>query len=421
MLVCSANWLLPDGSLSCSPTASDVAAFVRALATLAGRAGFRRDGRYRPVDRVDLVLAGDMLDTLSSTRWLGPLRPWQATAAATRLQTEIAAESLRRGRRTIASLRRLARQGVFVPDATPLARPAGDRRRIVPVRIVSLAGDHDGCLPQAEQGDPALASWPPATCTRWGDDGTVLISHGHRFDPATACSASAAPRPPTVHESLAIDLVVAFVRQVRETQSFTGTRVLARALAQAEPLEIPAAIASWLRHRHIGMGSLIEVRSLWQRAVRGWQRQARRDPPAVRDQGVDLTDRLAGWLDAYVPGNPPPPAPADLMAALTPDAVSIRDVVREAGVATAVFGHFASHGVANAASSDEASILGLRERRPCLPGHNLPWAAVFEQGEHVGSRHATSAAGADDHAPGFSPAVIGGVSPSDVVDALRAA
>lgn len=421
MLVCSANWLLPDGSLSRPPAASTVAAFMREIAALAGRAGFRRDGRYQPVDRVDLVLAGDMLDTIASTRWLGALRPWHATVAATRLQADIVAASLRRGRRTIASLRRLARQGISVPDATPLARPASDRRRVVPVRMVILAGDRDRWLPPAEHADPALASWPPATCTRWGDDGTVLISHGHRFDPATASSDSGEPRPPTVRESLAIDLAAAFVWQVREACSFAGTHALARACAEADPLAIPTAIASWLRHRHLDMASLMPLRSLWQQAVGRWQRQARRDPPAVRDQGIDVTDRLAGWLDAYAPGNPAPPPPADLVSALTPDAASLRDVVRDAGAATAVFGHLPSLLATNTAGGHETSILGLAERRAGQRGHNLPWAAVFEHGEHAGSRHATSAAGASDRAPGFGPAVIGGAPPSDVVDALRAA
>jgi len=421
MLVCSANWLLPDGSLSCPPAASTVAAFLREIAALAGRAGFRRDGRYRPVDRVDLVLAGDMLDTLSSDRWLGSLRPWHASAAVTRLQADIVAASLRQGRRTIASLRRLARQGISVPDATPLARPASDRRRVVPVRMVILAGDRDRWLPAAEHADPDLASWPPATCTRWGDDGTVLIAHGHRFDPATASSDAGEPRPPTVHESLAIDLAAAFVRQVRDARSFTGTRVLARACAEADPLAIPTAIASWLRHRHLDMASLLPLRSLWQQAVGRWQRQTRRDPPAIRDQGIDVTDRLAGWLDAYAPGNPAPPAPADLAATLTPDAGLVRDVVAQAGAATAVFGHLASPCVTNAPFGDGTSLLGLAEHRPSLRGHELPWAAVFEQGEHAGSRHTTSAAGASDRAPGFGPAVIGGAPPSDVVDALRAA
>lgn len=421
MLVCSANWLLPDGSLSQPPAASAVTAVVQTIGALAGRAGFRQDGRYQPVKRVDLVLAGDMLDTLSSTRWLGPLRPWQATAAASQLQADIAAESLQRGRRTIASLRRLARQGVSVPDATPLARPANDRVRVVPVRIVILSGDHDVCLPQAEHANPALTSWPPATCTRWGDDGKVLIAHGHNFDPATACSNTAEPRQPTVHESLAIDLAVPLIRKIYETRSFTGTRALARALAQADPLEIPAAISHWLQHRHLSVAGLGELRNLWQRAVARWQRQARRDPPAVRDQGIDITARLADWLDAYTPGNHPPVAPVDLVAVLTPDATSICDQVRDVGAATAVLGHLGSQLVANAPGGEEASILGLHECRPSLRGHDLPWAAVFEQGEHAGSRHATSATAASDRAAGFGPAVIGGTAPSDFVDALRAA
>jgi hypothetical protein len=33
-------------------------------------ASFRQDGSYRPIESIDLVLMGDILDPLHSTRWL---------------------------------------------------------------------------------------------------------------------------------------------------------------------------------------------------------------------------------------------------------------------------------------------------------------------------------------------------------------
>ena len=47
------------------------------LCDLAWRASWRADGSYRPIDRIDLVLLGDVLDIMGSRRWLAsPCRPW---------------------------------------------------------------------------------------------------------------------------------------------------------------------------------------------------------------------------------------------------------------------------------------------------------------------------------------------------------
>ena len=60
--------LLPPGTI-------DLA--CERLCDLAWRASWRADGYYRPIDRIDLVLLGDVLDITSSRRWLAsPCRPW---------------------------------------------------------------------------------------------------------------------------------------------------------------------------------------------------------------------------------------------------------------------------------------------------------------------------------------------------------
>ena len=49
------------------------------LCDLAWRASWRADGTYRPIDRIDLVLLGDVLDIIRSDQWClngGHLRPW---------------------------------------------------------------------------------------------------------------------------------------------------------------------------------------------------------------------------------------------------------------------------------------------------------------------------------------------------------
>ena len=51
--------------------------FGERLQELAIRASWRADGRYRPIDRLDLVLLGDILDLIRTTQWLrADVRPW---------------------------------------------------------------------------------------------------------------------------------------------------------------------------------------------------------------------------------------------------------------------------------------------------------------------------------------------------------
>ena len=63
MLGITANWGLSDGSLGGNPPAV-AERWLDGLRLATIRAGFRRDGRYRPVEHVTLVFAGDTLDLL---------------------------------------------------------------------------------------------------------------------------------------------------------------------------------------------------------------------------------------------------------------------------------------------------------------------------------------------------------------------
>ena len=62
MLVVTANWGFTDGTLAAVPPRAAAAEFRREVRRATVRAGFRRDGRYEPVDGVDVVLAGDTCD-----------------------------------------------------------------------------------------------------------------------------------------------------------------------------------------------------------------------------------------------------------------------------------------------------------------------------------------------------------------------
>src|SRR5512132_298866 len=83
MLVIISDLHLGDGTTANSIASVAFRLFSNRLREAAYYASFRRDGTYRPIDSLDLVLMGDILDPLHSTLWLdtapGALdytRPW---------------------------------------------------------------------------------------------------------------------------------------------------------------------------------------------------------------------------------------------------------------------------------------------------------------------------------------------------------
>jgi hypothetical protein len=432
MLVCSANWLLTDGSLSRRPAVRDVWALIQWLRAVAARAGFRSDGRYQPVDRVDLVLAGDTLDMLTSTRWHDCVRPWHTTETANQRRRTIAHESMRRGRRVVAVLRQLHQRGLSVPSATPLMRPSTTCQSHVPVRIAILAGDRDQWILRFGQ-EPSQLPWVPAAWTRWGEDAEVVIAHGHRFDPAAACSMTTEPRPPSVAESLAVDLVVPFLSQLRRIKLLDANSALSRGLAAASPLALPTTLSRCLTSGLESCASDPVLIDAWKRAVAAWHRAARRDPPAVVDVSTTIVDLLAGWLDDWSPGRKPQAAPLELSELLQIAKQPLPEGWFGSPARTVVFGHLPAtlgdlhvsrqqpHQQARIRGSDGRIVLGLSSACPAPHGVGFSWAAIFEKGEHAGSHSMAFSAGAPVALEGAAPAIVGGPKSSGIVDALRAA
>ncbi len=70
MLVAISDIHLNDGTCgkSLSPGAFHI--FRERLEQLAYSASMRSDGKYRPVESIDLLLLGDIFELIHSTRWL---------------------------------------------------------------------------------------------------------------------------------------------------------------------------------------------------------------------------------------------------------------------------------------------------------------------------------------------------------------
>ena len=82
MLIIASDIHLGDGTCAGSISPNAFFLLTQRLRELAFNASFQADGGYFPVDVIDLVLMGDILDPLHSTRWFSDpdIRPWSDPA-----------------------------------------------------------------------------------------------------------------------------------------------------------------------------------------------------------------------------------------------------------------------------------------------------------------------------------------------------
>jgi len=149
MLVIVSDLHLTDGSSGGTIPPGAFSLFAGRLRDLAVAASWRADGGYRPIDRIDLVLLGDVLDVIHSARWVSRpnVRPWGNPHTPEFLDqvARITADILAHNEESLAVLRGLAAEGgVTVPPALRSARPATDGEgQPVPVRIHYIVGNRD--------------------------------------------------------------------------------------------------------------------------------------------------------------------------------------------------------------------------------------------------------------------------------------
>ncbi len=154
MLVILSDIHLGDGTCGRSISSSAFYLFGDRLRELAYNASWRTDGSYRPVESIEVLLLGDVLDPLHSTLWLEPaadgaqVRPWTDSGLpqyAEKLEA-ITTGILAHNAAAAGVLRRAAAGDlVHLPPADGRGQPAEDNRERVPVpvRIYYMVGNHD--------------------------------------------------------------------------------------------------------------------------------------------------------------------------------------------------------------------------------------------------------------------------------------
>lgn len=155
MLVISSDIHLGDGTTASSISPAAFELFSNRLSETAYFASFRGNNRYRPVEELDLLLMGDILDPLHSTLWLDTApgavnytRPWTDIRSPNFAGTlsETTRAIINENRESLEILRRCANGDVVrLPPATARGEPDADSKERIPVRvrIHYMIGNHD--------------------------------------------------------------------------------------------------------------------------------------------------------------------------------------------------------------------------------------------------------------------------------------
>ena len=316
MIVVTANWEIGDGSIWPASAAGIMGRFRAEVARAAVRAGWRADGRYEPVPRVEIVFAGDTFDWLGSRQWLGATRPWHRGAKARAIRARVVARSLRAGGGIVRGMLALVRRGLLVPKPDRHGRPVSGESRRVPVGLTILEGNLDAGLTR-EPARMAAERSGIGVGTAWDARG-VRVVHGHGADPLWIEDDG-----PSLGASLRVDLLARFAAaDVMLGIDAEARRPLLAMLRSTHPLGLAAAVAAWVASLRdtAKAGPLQEE---WLRSVSAWHRAARGSgltgAGRWNDAPFDVVEALAGRLTANA-GRPfalrPPLGAADLLGEL---------------------------------------------------------------------------------------------------------
>ena len=148
MLVIISDLHLTDGTSGETIRPGAFRAFRESLRELAYDASWRSDKKYVPVDGIDLVLLGDILDVIRSTRWCAApaeVRPWgdQNDGRFSDVVARITEDVIRNNQQSLSILKSLHNPEILsLPPATEdggvIVNPP--QRLPVPVRIHYLVG-----------------------------------------------------------------------------------------------------------------------------------------------------------------------------------------------------------------------------------------------------------------------------------------
>lgn len=312
MLVIISDLHLTDGTTGKTINPGAFHDFWERLRDLAYDASKRADGRYQPIEVVNLVLLGDVFDLLRSDKWNAEdegnpnyVRPWDEPYRRRFVQKidTITAAILEHNAEACTVLRELnGSHPITVPPATRDGKPAYDASEWVPVpvRIYYLVGNHDWYfhLPGAPYDkirqqvtqtlglsnpsgpyphDPATS---PELMEIYRQHG-VFARHGDIYDSFNYVKEKGR-NAATLGDAVVVDLINRFPQLVREELDYLPAPFVdgLNELANVRPsLFVPIWIDGLINHASLSNVDSGKVKQIWNRLADRFL-----DLPFVRSQ-----------------------------------------------------------------------------------------------------------------------------------------
>jgi UDP-2,3-diacylglucosamine pyrophosphatase LpxH len=325
MLVIVSDLHLTDGTTGQTIGAGAFVDFRQRLQELACDASKRPNDGYRPIERVELVLLGDIFDLIRSTKWSteklgepGYVRPWDDPQSELYVQKveEIVEAILAHNAAAFAVLKGLQEGDLLQVPTTP----GSSERTAVPVNTWYVLGNHDWMLhlpgaaydamrqkitdalglanpPGPYPHDPAEAPWLMAL---YGAH-HVFARHGDIFDPFNYDKEKGRDAA-TLGDAIVVELINQFPQEVGEQMGdVLPPPFLAglNELANVRPsLLVPAWVDALLNNMQIPPQQAAQVKQIWDELAAAFLKL-----PFVREQDerfkLDAVDVMEVLLRLY--------------------------------------------------------------------------------------------------------------------------
>ncbi len=336
MLIIASDIHLGDGTCGKTISASAFRLFIDRLRELAFNASWRADGKYLPVEQIDILLMGDILDPLHSTAWLakanteaGAVRPWtdnQAPEYAATIKA-ITSKILKNNSQAIGLFKGITSEaGLSLPEATKSAQPDTNHKARHPVRVQIhyMVGNHDwyyhlpgrafdairkeiilalglanpyGPFPhelhESSELQNLLASYE------------VIAQHGDRYDPLNFRKEKGR-NAASLGDAFVVEIINRFSLEVERRLKEdlpAGTMEALHELANVRPLlATPLWIGSQLRQNKIRPAIQIKLKEIWDEVcseflelpfIQGFDKPFKLDLMDALQLAIKITDRFS--------------------------------------------------------------------------------------------------------------------------------
>ena len=301
--------------------------FRERLCDMAYDASWRENKKYKPIKELHLILLGDILDVIRSTKWLeDDPRPWDDDLQNTALVNEldkITNAILLNNKASLEVLRSLSGGAVTLPSATPEGKPkkvGHDRmakeRIPVKVHIYYMVGNHDWVFYVSGPGynkirknivdamglkNPATAPFPhnldeTPSLKKICAQHKLYVRHGDIYDPFNFEEKRDAS---SIGDVIVIELLNRFPEEVRSGLGNRLPKACKEGLKELDNVRplwvIPAWIDGLLRRTCPDETVAREVKDIWNNLVDKFLKLK-----FIRDRDTwylfDLVDRLQAGL-----------------------------------------------------------------------------------------------------------------------------